>query len=127
MGKEHEDVQARAVKRVGWIARGLGTLSGAWWLLSGVAHLSGGREPWTAEGALLGVLIVTCATGVVLAWWRARLGGVVLTLAGAALCVFAYITAGHNKGLAVLVSGAPFFLAGILLCMSTKREETPGS
>ena len=111
------------MKRIGWIARGLGTLAGAWWSLSGMAHLIWGREPWTAEGALLAVLIVANVAGVVLAWWRARLGGVVLALAGAALCVFAYVTAGRNKGFAVLVSGAPFAVAGVLLLVSTKRDK----
>jgi hypothetical protein len=98
----------------------LGTLAGAWWLLTGVAHLIAGREPFTWEGALLGALIVANVTGVLLAWWRARLGGTVLVLAGAALCVFAYVSAGHNKGFAVLVSGAPFLLAGVLI-LSSRR------
>ncbi len=117
----------RANKWPGWIARGLGTLAGAWWLLSGVAHIIWGREPWTLEGALLAVLIVANVTGVALAWWRERLGGAVLALAGAALCVFAYVTAGHNKGFAVLVSGAPFFMAGVLFLVSSKRANVSGS
>jgi hypothetical protein len=56
--------------------------------------------------------------------WIARGLG---TLAGAALCVFAYLTAGHNQGFAVLVSGAPFLLAGILLLVSSKRANGSGS
>jgi hypothetical protein len=109
-------------KRLRWIGRGWGTFAGAWWLLTGVVHLIVGREPLTAEGALLGVLIVANVAGVVLAWWRGRLGGIVLILAGAALCVFAYLSAGHNKGFAVLVSGAPFLLAGVLILASRRRS-----
>lgn len=102
----------RWVRRV---ARGLGTLAAAWWLFVGAAEAIVGREPWTLEGAQLGVLIVANGAGVALAWWRERIGGTVLVVAGAALCLFAYLTAGHNKGLAVLVSGAPFLLAGVLI------------
>ena len=111
-----------AIKWLRWIARGLGTLAGAWWLLSGIAHAIWGREPLTVEGALLGALIVANVAGVALAWWRAPVGGVVLALAGAALCVFAYLTAGHNKGFAVLVSGAPFTVAGVLLLVSARSD-----
>lgn len=58
-----------------WIALGLATLAGAWWLLTMVGHLVAGDEPMTVEGALLGALIAVCLAGVGLAWWRARLGG----------------------------------------------------
>ena len=105
-------------RRLRWIARGSGTFAGAGWLLSGITHALWEREPWTIEGALLAVLVVANLGGVALAWWRARIGGTVLVVAGAALCVFAYVTAGHNKGFAVLVSGAPFLLSGILLFAS---------
>jgi hypothetical protein len=105
-----------------WIALGLATLAGLWWLVSGVGHLVAGEAPWTAEGALLGALIVACLAGVGLAWWRVRLGGVVLAVAGVALCVFAYLSAGRNQWVAVLVSGAPFALSGVLLLLSKRQK-----
>jgi hypothetical protein len=108
-------------------ARGLGTLAAAWWLFIGAAEAIAGREPWTMEGALLSVLIAANATGAALAWWREQIGGTVLVVAGAALCLFAYLTAGHNKGIAVLVSGAPFLLAGLLLLASGWRSRLPGN
>ena len=96
-----------AIKWPRWIARGLGTLAGAWWLLA--------------------VLVIANVAGVALAWWRERLGGAILALAGAALCLFAYVTAGHNKGFAVLVSGAPFTVSGVLFLVSSERAKTPSS
>ena len=86
----------------------LGTCAGVWWLLSGVAHVIWEREPWTVEKALLSVRVIA-------------------NVAGAALCVFATMTAGRNKGLAVLVSGAPFTVAGVLLLASSGRANAPGS
>jgi len=88
-----------------------------------VGHLVAGEEPLTIEGALLGALIVACLVGVGLAWWRARLGGVVLATAGAALCVFSYLSAERNKWVAIWVSGAPFLMARVLLLLDRQREE----
>jgi hypothetical protein len=113
----------RKVLVVQWIALGLGTLAGVWWLVSMVGQLVAGKEPPTIEGVLLGALTVACLAGVGLAWWRAGLGGAVLAVAGAALCVFAYLSAGRNKWVAVLVSGAPFLLAGVLLLVGRRQQE----
>jgi hypothetical protein len=44
------------------------------------------------------------------------------TLAGVVLCSFAYLTAGHNKGFAVLASGAPFLLSSVLILASRHRS-----
>jgi hypothetical protein len=97
-----------------WPARALGTLAAAWWLFIGVAEITVGHTPWSAEGALLGALIVVNALGTLIAWFREEIGGAILALGGGALCLFAYLTAGHNRAFAVLVSGAPFLIAGIL-------------
>lgn len=103
------------------VALGLGTLAAAWWLFIGAAEAIVGREPWTLESTLLTALVLANVVGVALACWKGRIGGTVLVVAGIALCVFAYVSAGHNKGVAVLVSGAPFLLAGVLLLVSRCR------
>jgi hypothetical protein len=112
----------RTTRWLRWIARGLGTLSSAWWLFIGIAEAIFGREPWPLEGAMLSVLAGANAVGVAIAWWRERIGGTVLVIAGTALCAFAYVTAGHNKGFAVLVSGGPFLVTGILFLASGWRS-----
>ena len=52
--------------------------------------------------------------GVVIAWRREAIGGAIAVIAGVALCIFAYVTAGAREGLAMAVSGGPFLLAGVL-------------
>ena len=106
---------------VRWIARGLGSLAAVWWLFIGVAETISPHSPRSAEGAILGALVTCAVLGVLAAWWKERIGGLVLVLAGSALCVFAYLTAGHNKLLAVLVSGGPFLAAGILFLLCGSR------
>jgi len=71
-------------------------------------------EPPTLEGAVLGGLVLAGVLGVVVAWWREGLGGTVVVVVAIALGIFAYVTAGHNRGFAVLVAGGPFLVSGIL-------------
>ena len=53
-------------------------------------------------------------TGILIAWWNEKTGGIIITIAAAALCIFAYIDAGHHKIFAMLTSGFPFLISGIL-------------
>ena len=114
-----------------WIGLGLGTLTGAVWAFVLIASLIGGPDPHAVEGAavegtVLTVLALACLLGVGLAWWRARLGGAVLTVAALALCIFAAVTAGQRQWATVLISGAPFLVAGVLLVVSRARAAEQG-
>jgi hypothetical protein len=88
------------------------------WLLIGVLHAVVGSDPWTWESAVMVVLMVSSALGVLIAWWREGLGGFLVLTCGVAHSTFAYISSGHNKALAVLISGGPFLLTGILFLVS---------
>jgi len=99
--------EQRSVGWLRWVARGLGTLAAAWWVLAGVGHGLAGDEPWTAESTVLVVLVAVNVLGVILAWWRERLGWIVLVVGGAAMCVFAWVSAGARIGRAVPGLGYP--------------------
>jgi high-affinity Fe2+/Pb2+ permease len=66
----------------------------------------------------LGGLMIASASGVLIAWRREAMGGATLVVCGLALSVFAYFSAGHNKAFAILVSGVPFFVTGVLFLLS---------
>ena len=70
-------------------------------------------------------LIITSVLGVLIAWWREGIGGTILVICAVAHSTFAYIVAGHNKGLAMLISGGPFLLIGILFLASGWRSRRP--
>ncbi len=104
----------RATKWMRWIARGVGSLAVAFWLFMGIAYDIVESRPWTLEDMIMAGLITTSALGVLIAWWREGIGGTILVICAAAHSTFAYIVAGHNKGLAMLISGGPFLLIGTL-------------
>jgi len=101
------------------IARILGIVASVYWsvpVLGGIFS----REPFTLEGVILFVLVLTAILGFVISWHHVKLGATVMIVSATVLSVFAYITAGRNKLFAVLVSGIPFLISGVMLLISSK-------
>ncbi len=97
-----------------WAARVVGTLAALGWLLILVVAVITKEEPWTYESTILVVLNVSSALGVLLAWRQEGRGGLFLTACGVAGCIFGAVAAGHNKIVAMLITGGPFVVAGLL-------------
>jgi hypothetical protein len=112
--------QAEPMNRILRIfAKTFAALAAAFWLFAIIADfivaLQKEQDPFLLEGLLLTLLVLINSVGALLAWWRAKTAAIVLILGGVALSIFAVLSAGHNHLLAVLVSGAPFLLAGLLI------------
>jgi hypothetical protein len=71
---------------------------------------------------VLAVLIVASALGVLIAWWREGIGGTIIVICAVAHSTFAYIASGHNKRFAMLITGGPLLVAGILFLASWWRS-----
>ncbi len=112
---------ARAATWLRWIARGMGSLVAGLWLVAAVASALSVREPWTRESTIITLLVLGAAWGVVMGWRRERIGGTILVIVGLAFSTFAYLSAGRNKGYAMLVSGGPFLMVGILFLAAWRR------
>ena len=98
-----------------WIARGVGLIASIYWSVPIIGGLiSDNKGDFSLEGFILVVLIFLIISGFILAWLEKRIGGSIMVIGSVALCIFAYLTAGHNKSLAVLSSGVPFLLSGVL-------------
>ena len=115
MSKDRANRTARWIR---WIARGIGSLVVAFWLFIGILQGMVGSDPWTGESTILSVLTITSALGVLIAWWREGLGGIILVIAAVAHSTFAYFAAGHNHAFAMLISGGPWMVVGILFLIS---------
>ncbi|MBA7634240.1 MAG: hypothetical protein KAV97_03135 [Actinomycetia bacterium] len=118
----------KTTKIIHWTARILGSISGAFWVLaltlSTIMESRLGVEPTPEaklEGTILGCLVAVVVIGVIIAWFREGIGGLIVVIGGIVLSIFAYITAGHNKVLAMASSGIPFLIAGILFLIYWRR------
>ena len=121
----------KTTKVIHWTARVLGSVSGAFWVLaltlSTIVEYKKGVEPTPEaklEGTVLGFLIAVVVIGVIIAWFREGIGGFITLIGAVALSIFAYISAGHNKIFAMLTSGIPFLIAGILFLISWWRRKS---
>ena len=109
----------RKVKRMRWAARIVGIIVAGFWVLSLIASLIAEfGTPIILEGIILGALVTINTAGVIIAWRREKVGGIIIVAGAVMLSIFAYISAGHNKIFAVLVSGFPFLVSGIIFLVS---------
>jgi hypothetical protein len=113
----------RVVKILRWTARGSGTLIASIWLLIAILSLIYEQEQGGIESTIMAVLIVSSILGVVIAWLRELEGGLIIMTVAIAHSTFAWIEAGHNKSLAVLISGGPFFVTGSLFIATWWRAK----
>ena len=117
-----ENTGDQAAKRMRWIARGVGSLAAAFWLFVGIVSAIVESRPLTLEGAIMAGLIISSALSVLIAWWREGVGGAIVVICAIAHSTFAYVASGHNQGFAMLISGGPFLLVGILFLASWWRS-----
>ena len=114
----------RTAKRIRWAARVIGIIIGAFWTISLIASsIAEFGTPVPIEGFILAGLITINVAGVIIAWWKEKIGGIIIVAAAVSLCTFSYIEAGHNKILAMLFSGFPFLISGILFLISWWRSK----
>jgi hypothetical protein len=103
-----------------WLARAISSLAAAFWCLIWLDILAcdalAGFACVTWESALLMGLTAASVVSAVSAWWRDGLGGLALCLWGGVFSLIAYLTSSHpHQAFSILVSGAPFLLAGLFL------------
>ena len=110
-------------KRLRWIARILGTLIVLFWLF--VVVINGIVEPSKlgTEDITMLILIVGTTIGVLVAWRSERIGGFITLLFGITHSIFALIASGHNHLFAMLISGGPFILIGILFLIADAHSK----
>lgn len=111
-----------------WVARAIGLVAaGCWAVPLGAGLVMGDAAAVSGEGIALSGLILFTVLGLVIAWRNEHAGGTIVVAGALALSVFAYLTAGHNKALAVLVSGVPFLVSGVLFLASSRRRRDRGA
>ncbi|MGD8815339.1 MAG: hypothetical protein PVI78_12775 [Anaerolineales bacterium] len=117
---------ARKCKRIRWGARILGLIFVGLWLLISLMMVVVEGIGEGVEDRIMVVLILSSTIAFAVAWWYEGIGGMLLVIVGIAHSMFAFFSAGHNVGLAMLISGGPFLLAGalFLIAWSCSRKTT---
>ena len=119
--------ERRPAKWLRRIARAIGSLLATFWLFVGIVSAIYESGPLTPEGAIMAGLIVISTLGIVIAWWREGIGGAIVVLSGIAHSTFAYISSGHNRAFAVLISGGPYLVTGLLFLATWHRSRVSNS
>ena len=113
---------AQATKWMRRIARGIGSFVTIFWLFMGIGYGISEPGPRMLEDWIMAGLVTASTLGFLIAWWREGIGGAIVVICGVAHSTFAYIEAGHNKALAMLISGGPYLLIGVLFLASWWRS-----
>jgi len=80
-------------------------------------------SPWPLEGTILAGLLIITVLGVLIAWSREGIGGVLLVVGAIVLGAFSYVTAEHDKVGNMVFTGGPFLVAGILFLACWRGSE----
>ncbi|HEY70359.1 MAG TPA: hypothetical protein G4O08_07240 [Anaerolineae bacterium] len=115
-------LQPRKRSGFSWAARILGLIFVGFWLFISVMMVVQEGIGKGVEDRIMAGLILCSTAAFIVAWWREGIGGVFLMVAGIAHSTFALFSAGHNVGLAMLISGGPFLLIGGLFLMGWSRS-----
>ena len=114
----------RATKWTRWVARGIGLLAGAFWLISLIAELISAHTAPSWEGEIPAGLVITTVLGVLVAWRREGIGGTIVVIGAIALATFSCVTARFNKVWIMLITDGPFLVANILFLMCSRRAKS---
>ena len=69
----------QTAKRIRWAARVIGIIVGAFWVISLIASsIAEFGTPVLIEGFILAGLVAINAAGVIIAWWKEKIGGIII-------------------------------------------------
>jgi len=116
-------------RKINWFrifARIIGTVVGAFYFLVFIVGTIFPEEPvkFDLEFVILLVLISIAILGIIIAWWRERVGGIITIIAAIAIMIFAFLSPSPyplsllEKFRTMLVVGGPPLLTGILFLLS---------
>lgn len=112
----------RILKGLRWTARIFGTTIVFFWMIVALAYGIQGSTEQGMEDTLMAILVIGTTIGVLLAWKFERVGGFITLLFGIAHSIFALLAAGHNHAFAMLISGGPYIVTGILFLLADTRS-----
>jgi len=115
----------RITKWIRWLARGTGSFFAIAYLYLGIT--TGPASPSLKEM----VVVLTLVLGVLIAWWREGLGGLILMLAAVVLfLILGFVVASEypdQRSTLLQVFVVPYLVPGILFLICWFRSRKPGT
>lgn len=111
------DKNTRAIR---WIARILGTILAVYWVFATVVGLIiiGNLMAWDFIAYGSYAFIIIFVVGVIVAWFKEKIGGIILVVCAVAGSIFSIIAGLNNPNFDfmdfIILAGLPFLIIGIL-------------
>jgi hypothetical protein len=121
-------------QKINWFrvfTRIIGSIVGAFYFLVFIVGTIFPEEPakFDLEFTILLALISTAISGIIIAWWKERVGGIITIIAAIVIMIFAFCSpspypiALSEKLRTMLVVGEPLLLTGILFLLSAQKKK----
>lgn len=117
----------RKAKVLRYIARGISTTFTGIIVLFAVGEGLGSTAPkklfqWDYEHLKMTAYVFLIVAGTGLGWWRDKLGGIILSLAGVVMSLLVFIEMNNRDFWVAGIFGLPYMLSGLLFLLSWKRS-----
>ena len=106
-----------------WVARLLALIVGGLWLFISIVSTidEGISRDW--ESLTMVAFMIAAPFVLAAAWKKEKIGGLILIGYSLLFSTFGYLSAGHNKLFAMMISGGPFLLVGLAFLASWWSEK----
>ena len=108
----------KSARVIRWVARILGTVLTVYLVFSNVANLIMDFKTWDFIAYIFFAFIIIFAIGVIIAWFKEKIGGIILIAGAVAGSIFSIIAGLNNPDFDIMdfiiLAGLPFLIIGIL-------------
>ena len=109
---------SKSARTICWIARILGSILAVYFVFTTVANLIMDFKTWDFVAYIFFTFTIIFAIGVIIAWFKEKIGGIILIAASVAGSIFSIIVGLNNPDFDLLdfiiLAGLPFLIVGIL-------------
>ena len=110
-----------------WVARILGSILAVYFVFTTVANLIMDFKTWDFAAYIFFAFTIIFAVGVIIAWFKEKIGGIILITGAVAGNIFSIVVGLNNPNFDLLdfiiLAGLPFLIAGILFLVYWRKSK----
>lgn len=116
----------RNINWLRWLARVIGTLWAVFLLMMGIGYAVIETGPVTLVSVMVGVTFAGFVIAVVIAWWREKIGAIVLLIWSVLYMIYMVTVVKENAVMVMFIISGPFLVSAVLFllshCRTSRRE-----